>query len=117
VALLATWAITRHSRARADSLSQYSRAVTALRAIALDAHPESRGASPKPEAGSDARPVVRVLDEVMPARRLHDRRIRASRRASRLDPELVARRPVIAQLPSMPPSPAALGGNPGPPAG
>jgi hypothetical protein len=107
--------MTRHSRVRADSLSQYSRAVTALRSIALESEGDAH--APRRDRPQESRPNVRVLDEVGPGGQAHDRRVRASRRASRPDPELLARRPVIAQLPSVPVSRGVLGGKPEPAAG
>jgi hypothetical protein len=115
-ALVAIWATARHMRTRADSLRRYSRAVTALRSIAEEPRPEARADLRANDRGLDGRPNVRVLDEVAPTRHLHDRRTRAGRRASRPDPESVARRPVIAHLPSTPRS-APLGGDPGRQAG
>jgi hypothetical protein len=116
VALLAAWATVRHLRVRADSLHRYSRAVTALRS-ASELRPEPRIDLARDERARELRASVRVLDEVAPIRQAVDRRVRASRLAARPDPELLARRPVIANLPSMPESPAAAGGDPGQQAG
>jgi hypothetical protein len=87
----------RRRRRKADSIRRFSKAVSALRTIA---------AEPRPERPVDehtvALPNVRVLDEVLPLREARERRARASgRRPARPDPELVARRPVIATLPSI----------------
>jgi hypothetical protein len=81
---------------RADSIRRFSRAVSALRTIAAEPRPE-----PPVEDHGRGRPNVRVLDEVAPMREARERRARAGRRVPRPDPELVARRPVIAQLPSI----------------
>ena len=86
----------RRTRRKADSIRRFSKAVSALRTIAAEPRPERRAEEP-----SLALPNVRVLDEVAPLREARERRARVSgRRAARPDPELVARRPVIATLPS-----------------
>lgn len=86
----------RRTRQKADSIRRYSKAVSALRSIAAEPRPE-----PHVHASAIALPNVRVLDEVAPLRVARERRERVfGRRAARPDPELVARRPVIATLPS-----------------
>ena len=87
----------RRRRRKADSIRRFSKAVSALRTISAEWRPE-----PPVEEHTIALPNVRVLDEVLPLREARERRARASgRRAARPDPELVARRPVIATLPSI----------------
>jgi hypothetical protein len=87
----------RRRRRKADSIRRFSKAVSALRTISAEWRPE-----PPVEEHTIALPNVRVLDEVLPLREARERRARASgRRAARPDPELVARRPVIAKLPSI----------------
>jgi hypothetical protein len=86
----------RRRRRKADSIRRFSRAVSALRTIAAEPRPERRVEEP-----TSALPNVRVLDEVAPLREARERRARVSgRHSARPDPELVARRPVIATLPS-----------------
>jgi hypothetical protein len=87
----------RRTRRKADSIRRFSKAVSALRTIADEPRPE-----PPVEDHTIALPNVRVLDEVVPLHEARERRARASgRRTARPDPELVARRPVIAKLPSI----------------
>lgn len=87
----------RRTRRKADSIRRFSKAVSALRTIADEPRPERAV-----EEHTIALPNVRVLDEVLPLREARERRALASgRRTPRPDPELVARRPVIATLPSM----------------
>jgi hypothetical protein len=86
---------TRRTLKSSDSIIRYSRAVSALRTISEE----------PPEADDEvvadvATPQVRVLADVTPIHE-HARR-RAARRFERPDPEAVARRPVIAHLPSRP---------------
>ena len=82
---------------KADSIRRFSKAVSALRTIAAEPRLE-----PPVEDHTTALPNVRVLDEVLPLHEARERRARASgRRTARPDPELVARRPVIATLPSI----------------
>ncbi len=88
---------TRRTRRKADSIRRFSKAVSALRTIAAEPRPE-----PAVDEHTIALPNVRVLDEVVPLHEARARRARASgRRTARPDPELVARRPVIAKLPSI----------------
>ena len=89
----------RRSLKSSDSIIRYSRAVTALRTISAEP------ASEPPElddvvVAELATPQVRVLADVTPIHE-HARR-RSARRFERPDPEAVARRPVIAHLPSRP---------------
>ncbi len=102
----AAWVTVHHTRARADSLRRYARAVTALRSIAAEPRPELPVAPPRGDRARPGPPNVRILDDVSPIREARDRRVRASRRARRPDPELLARRPVIATLPSISAAPA-----------
>jgi hypothetical protein len=97
VVLLTVLLLARRVRRKADSIRRYSRAVSALRTIASEPRPE-----PPVESHAVALPNVRVLDEVVPLREARERRVRTTgRRTPRPDPELVARRPVIAKLPSI----------------
>jgi hypothetical protein len=94
-------ALTRRARNKTDSIGRYSRAVSALRTIATASREE-----PTVVSGAD-RPrterAVHVLSETAPGGR--NERARDARplrrRASRLAPEVVDQRPVIAQLPSV----------------
>ena len=88
--------VTRRKRRKADSIRRFSSAVSALRTIAAEPRPEPHAEEPRLVL-----PNVRVLDEVSPLREARQRRSRVTgRRTPRPDPELVARRPVIATLPS-----------------
>jgi hypothetical protein len=90
--------VARHSRRTTDSIGRYALAVGALRRIADEPLPVVT-----PEAHpSDTRHLVQMLPDVAPASEASARPRRATgRRAGRPDPELVARRPVIAHLPSI----------------
>jgi hypothetical protein len=94
--------IMRRSRRSTDSIGRYARAVSALRTIASESGPPST-------VPLHARPVtdtpnVHVLPDPARSRRgRHAREPRSlRRRAARVAPELVDRRPLIAQLPSTP---------------
>ena len=87
----------RRRRRKADSIRRFSKAVSALRTISAEPRPE-----PPVEEHMIALPNVHVLDEVLP---LREARPSAAHRVGSAhhppDPELVARRPVIAKLPSI----------------
>ena len=87
-------------REGSDSIIRYSRAVSALRTIAAEPCLEPPD-SDDVVIAEFASPQVRVLAEVTPIHE-HVRRRGARARAVRPDPESVARRPVIAHLPSRP---------------
>jgi hypothetical protein len=98
VLLLALMLRTRRAHKRADSVARYARAVSALRTIADEPRPVAHAA-----VFIEGAPKLQVLSDVTSLEGARARRSgRASRAAARLDPELVARRPLIAQLPSVP---------------
>ncbi len=97
VASLVSLLFVRRSRRRADSIGRYSRAVSALRTIAAEPRPELKLCDrPSSPLAAD----VRVLDG-SPGAAPRARRREPRWRAARLDPDLLAQRPVIARLPSI----------------
>ena len=97
VLLFALMLRARRARKRADSVARYARAVSALRTIADEPRPAAHAAIDEAVA-----PKLQVLSDITSLEGARARRTgRANRAAQRLDPELVARRPLIAQLPSI----------------
>ncbi len=105
VLLLAMTLRARRARKRSDSVARYARAVSALRTIADEPRPA------RAVVLDEAAPKLQVLSDITSIEGARARRSgRANRVAPRLDPELVARRPLIAQLPSISaPKPGASG--------
>jgi hypothetical protein len=99
VVLALAFVLRRRSVNSPDSIVRYSRAVSALRTISTEPVLEPPDADDIVIAEVET-PQIRVLAEVTP---IHDHaRRRSPRRFQRPDPESVARRPVIAHLPSRP---------------
>jgi hypothetical protein len=97
VLVMAMMLRTRRAHRRADSVARYARAVSALRTIADEPRPAVHM-----DASIEGAPKLQVISDVTSLEGVRARRSgRASRAAARLDPELVARRPLIAQLPSV----------------
>jgi hypothetical protein len=92
--------LRRRNHKSSDSIIRYSRAVSALRTISEEPclePPESDDVV----IAEVADPPIRVLADVTPIKE-HVRRRATRMRIERPDPEAVARRPVIAHLPSRP---------------
>jgi hypothetical protein len=99
VVVALAFALRRRSIKSSDSIIRYSRAVSALRTISAEPVLEPPDAD-DPVIAEVTTPQIRVLADVTPIHEHAQRRAR--RRFERPDPEAVARRPVIAHLPSRP---------------
>ncbi|HTL84873.1 MAG TPA: hypothetical protein VL856_06800 [Acidimicrobiia bacterium] len=100
VVLVLAFGLRRRRVKSPDSIIRYSRAVSALRTISAEPVLEPPETDDEVVIAEIAPPQVRVLADVTPIHE-HARR-RAARRFERPDPEAIARRPVIAHLPSRP---------------